>query len=115
MALKGQDLLFLSLGDLQLPVDHIVLCVLIRNSAGRVGVVTAGGQRETCFSPHFCFKTSGSVSDPELDPLCHDHLHEHFQSRVAVPGSQTYRDKNIRLCVRRQYKTVCVTYTQRKN
>lgn len=40
VALKGQDLLLLSLGDLQLPVDHLRLCVLIRNSAGRVGVVT---------------------------------------------------------------------------
>lgn len=41
MALEGQDLLFLSLGDLQLPVDHLSLCVLIGNSAWRVGVVTA--------------------------------------------------------------------------
>lgn len=56
MALKGQDLLFLSLGDLQLPVDHLRLCVLIRNSAGRVGVVTVGAQREreTCFSCPAC-------------------------------------------------------------
>lgn len=40
VALKGQDLLFLSLGDLQLPVDHLRLCVLICNGAWRVGIVT---------------------------------------------------------------------------
>lgn len=40
VALKGQDLLFLSLGDLQLSVDHLRLCVLIRNGAWRVGTVT---------------------------------------------------------------------------
>ena len=40
VALKGQDLLFLSLGDLQLPVDHLRLRVLVRNGTGRVGIVT---------------------------------------------------------------------------
>lgn len=49
MALEGQDLLFLSLGDLQLPVDHLSLCVLIGNGAWRVGVVTADTQREMWF------------------------------------------------------------------
>lgn len=46
VALKGQDLLFLSLGDLQLPVDHLRLCVLVGNSARRVGVVTAEAERD---------------------------------------------------------------------
>lgn len=46
MALKGQDFLFLSLRDLELPVDHLRLCVLVSNSAWRVGVVTARGERE---------------------------------------------------------------------
>lgn len=46
MALKGQDLLFLSLRDLQLPVDHLRLCVLVSDGAWRVGVVTEERKRE---------------------------------------------------------------------
>lgn len=46
MALEGQDFLFLSLGDLKLPVDHLRLCVLVGNGARRVGVVTAERERE---------------------------------------------------------------------
>ena len=45
MALKGQDLLFLSLGDLQLPVDHLRLCVLVRDGARRVRIVTVKEQK----------------------------------------------------------------------
>lgn len=41
VALEGQDFLFLPLGDLKLPVDHLRLCVLVGNGARRVGVVTA--------------------------------------------------------------------------
>lgn len=48
MALESQDLLFLSLGDLQLPVDHLRLCVLIRNGAWREGVVTVAARRDAC-------------------------------------------------------------------
>jgi len=48
VALKGQDILFLSLGDLQLPVDHLRLCVLVRNGAWRVAVVTMEAERESC-------------------------------------------------------------------
>lgn len=48
MALKGQDLLLLSLGDLQLPVDHLRLCVFVRNGAWRVGIVTVGAWRDVC-------------------------------------------------------------------
>ena len=48
VALKGQNLLFLSLGDLQLPVNHFRLCVLISNGAWRVGIVTVEAQREVC-------------------------------------------------------------------
>lgn len=46
VALKGQDLLFLSLRDLQLPVDHLRLCVLVSDGAWRVGVVTEERKRE---------------------------------------------------------------------
>lgn len=48
VAFKGQDLLLLSLGDLQLPVDHLRLCVLIRNCARRVGIVTMEAQGDVC-------------------------------------------------------------------
>lgn len=48
VALERQDLLFLSLGDLQLPVDHLSLCVLVGNGARRVGVVTADTLKERC-------------------------------------------------------------------
>lgn len=48
VALESQDLLFLSLGDLQLPVDHLRLCVLIRNGAWREGVVTVAARRDAC-------------------------------------------------------------------
>lgn len=46
MALEGQDLLLLSLGHLQLPVDHLGLGLLIGHRAWRVGVVTAKQERE---------------------------------------------------------------------
>lgn len=46
MALEGQDLLLLSLGHLQLPVDHLCLGLLIGHRAWRVGVVTAKQERE---------------------------------------------------------------------
>lgn len=45
MALEGQNLLFLSLRDLQLPVDHLSFCVLVRYRARRVRVVTVDPQR----------------------------------------------------------------------
>lgn len=45
MALEGQDLLLLSLRELQLPVDHLRLCVLVRNGAWRVAVVTVETER----------------------------------------------------------------------
>lgn len=44
MAFKGQNLLFLSLRDLQLPVDHLGFCVLIRYRTRRVCVVTVEPQ-----------------------------------------------------------------------
>lgn len=49
VTLKGQDLLFLSLGDLQLPVDHLCLCVLIRNGARRVCVIATKPKRRVCY------------------------------------------------------------------
>lgn len=45
MALESQNFLFLSLGDLELPVDHLRLCVLVGDGARRVGVVTGEGER----------------------------------------------------------------------
>ena len=50
VALEGQDLLLLSLGHLQLPVDHLGLGLLIGHRTWRIGVVTAkqekgGGER----------------------------------------------------------------------
>lgn len=40
VALEGQNLLFLPLRNLQLPVDHLRLCVLISNGARGITVVT---------------------------------------------------------------------------
>lgn len=45
MALKGQNLLLLPLGDLQLPVDHFSFRVLVRHRTRRVRVVTAEARR----------------------------------------------------------------------
>lgn len=41
MTFKSQNLLFLSLGDLKLPVDHLCLCVLISDGTRRECVVAA--------------------------------------------------------------------------
>lgn len=45
MALKGQNLLLLPLGDLQLPVDHFSFGVLVGHRTWRVGVVTEEPRR----------------------------------------------------------------------
>lgn len=60
VALKGKDLLPLRLRDLQLSVDHLGFGLLISHCAWRVRVV-----------------------------VCHNHLHEHFQSGVTIPRGQT--------------------------
>lgn len=46
MAFKGQDFLFLSLRDLELPVNHLCLRILVSNSARRIGVVTVEQEQE---------------------------------------------------------------------
>lgn len=47
MALKSQNLLFLSLRDLQLSVDHLRLCILIGNGARRVCIVAKKARTDT--------------------------------------------------------------------
>lgn len=58
VALEGQDLLLLSLGDLQLPVDHLRLCVVVGDGARRVCIVTTEGWRKECQSGAFDRETT---------------------------------------------------------
>lgn len=109
MALKGQDFLLLPLGDLELPVDHLRLCVLVGNGARRVGVVTVAGERGRKRARQMERESdrergrwsipwsSVSVSLSGRNLLRHDHLHEHFQSRIAVPSSQAWRQKHFKM------------------
>lgn len=89
MAFKRQDFLFLPLRDLKLSVYHLSLGFLISNGARRVGVVTIRHRICVLVVKHFNFGISLSLLCYNFYLLCHNHLHEHFQCGIAVPGSQT--------------------------
>lgn len=56
VALECQDFLLLPLGNLQLPTDHLCPCLLIRQGAWWVGVITGGqkGNLFPCLSEAHC-------------------------------------------------------------
>lgn len=96
MALKSQDLLLLSLGNLKLPVDHLCLCVLISDGTRGIRVITVMQQHKTGVKS-CSYERKNFFSFFIFYLLCHNHLHEHFKSWIAIPSSQTWRKENVRI------------------